>query len=150
VIDEESGFQVGIEDVFLGDTGLTLNADYQGTFEGDRELYGADLRYYVLPLGSVVNLAPVVGYRRLNLDSDAFDGLHAGLRAVLALSRTGAADLALTQSWIEPGSDAEVGLTTLSVGYAVSDRLRLSTDIQAQNSTQGKDTRFGIGLEWML
>jgi hypothetical protein len=68
---------------------------------------------------------------------------------MLALSRTGAADVSLTQSFVSPGSNEEVGITTLSVGYAITRNLRLSTDIQKQNSREDKDSRVGIVLEWM-
>ncbi len=68
---------------------------------------------------------------------------------LLVLSRGGAADIAITQSWVAPGTAEEVGLTTLSIGYAVTHNLRLSTDIQKQNSRQSKDNRVGIILEWM-
>jgi hypothetical protein len=148
--DQASGFNVGIEDVFIGRTGLTVSADYQSTFEGDRQAYGADLRYYVRPLGSYINVAPVVGYRYLETDEYTTDDINLGLRFLLALSRTGAADISLTQTWVAPGSNEEVGITTLSVGYALTENLRISTDIQKQNSSFNKDSRVGIVLEWML
>lgn len=148
--DDASGWHIGVEDVFLGRTGLTLSADYQTTFDGDRQAGGADLRYYVLPLGSYVNLAPVVGYRALETTRYASDGVNLGVRLLLVPSRTGAADISLTQTWVAPGSDQEVGLTTLSVGYALTGNLRLSTDLQKQNARQRKDSRVGISLEWMF
>jgi hypothetical protein len=149
--DDASGVHVGVEDVFIGQTNLTVSGDYQASFNGDREAYGSELRYYVLPLGSSVNVAPVVGYRRLEGDRYSTDGVNLGVRLQLQLSRTGAADVALTQSWVNPGSDSEeVGLTTLTFGYAVTRQLRLSTDIQKQNAPEQKDSRVGIGLEWML
>jgi hypothetical protein len=149
--DQASGVHVGVEDVFIGKSHLTVSADYQAAFNGSREAYGSDLRYYVLPLGSAVNVAPVVGYRRVEGDRYATDGVNLGVRLQLQLSRTGAADVALTQSWVNPGSDSEeVGLTTLTFGYAVTRQLRLSTDIQKQNAPEQKDSRVGIGLEWML
>jgi hypothetical protein len=148
--DQAGGFNVGIEDVFIGQTGLTISADYQETFEGDRQAYGADLRYYVRPLGSYINVAPVIGYRHLETDEYTTDDINLGLRFLLALSRTGAADISLTQTWVAPGRDEEVGITTLSVGYAITENLRLSTDVQKQNSSFNKDSRVGIVLEWML
>lgn len=148
--DQAGGFNVGIEDVFIGQTGLTVSADYQATFEGDRQAYGTDLRYYVRPLGSYVNIAPVIGYRYLETDEYTTDDINLGLRFLLALSRTGAADISLTQTWVAPGRDQEVGITTLSVGYALTEDLRISTDIQKQNSSFNKDSRVGIVLEWML
>lgn len=155
--DQAAGWHVGVEDIFLGETGLTLSADYQATFTNDseedgpdeREAYGVDLRYYVRPLGSYVNIAPVLGYRNLETDLYATDGVHVGVRVLWVLSRTGAADIAVTQSWVSPGSDEEVGLTTLSFGYAVTENLRLSTDIQKQNSRFRKDSRVGLSVEWM-
>ncbi len=147
---QAGGLNVGIEDVFLGHTGLTLSADYQTAFNGRRESWGTDLRYYVRPLGSSINVAPVIGYRHLETTRYATDGVNVGLRLLLVPSRTGAADIAVTQSWVAPGSEAEVGLTTLSFGYALTHNLRLSTDIQQQNSRFRKDSRVGIGLEWML
>lgn len=145
-----SGFQVGVEDVFVGRSGLTVSGEYHQTFEGDRRAYGADLHYYVLPLGSYINVAPVVGYRHLETDRYTTDGANVGLRVLLALSRTGAADISFTQSWVAPGSSEEVGLSTLSFGYALTHDLRLSTDLQKQNSPEGKDSRVGVVLEWML
>lgn len=148
--DQAGGFNAGIEDVFIGETGLTVSADYQATFEGDRQAYGADFRYYIRPLGSYINVAPVIGYRHLETDEYTTDDINLGLRFLLALSRTGAADISLTQTWVAPGRDEEVGITTLSVGYAITENLRLSTDIQKQNSSFNQDSRVGIVLEWML
>ena len=148
--DDAAGLHLGIEDVFIERTGLTLSAEYQATFDGEDVAVGAELRYYVLPLGSYVNLAPVVGYQHFNIDDEDMGGVHLGGRLMLALSRTGAADLSLAHGWVAPGSDDEVGISTLSLGYAVSDRLRLSTDLERRGSRQGEDHRLGIGLEWML
>jgi hypothetical protein len=146
---QAAGFNVGVEDVFIGRTGLTVSGDYQRSFNGKRESYGTDLRYYVLPLGSYVNFAPQVGYRNLTTGNFSTDGVNVGAKLMLALSRTGAADVSLTQSFVSPGNRDEVGITTLSFGYAVTHNLRLSTDIQKQNSREEKDSRVGIVLEWM-
>lgn len=146
---QAGGVNVGVEDVFVGRTGLTVSGEYQAAFNGEREAYGGDLRYYLRPLGSYVNVAPVVGYRHLETDEYSTDGVNVGARLLLVLSRGGAADFSLTQSWVSPGTDEEVGLTTLSFGYAFTRNLRLSTDIQKQNSRQSKDSRVGIVLEWM-
>lgn len=147
--DDAGGVNVGVEDIFIGRTGLTVSGDYQASFNGDRETVGADLHYYLLPLGNYVNVAPVVGYRYLQSNDYSTDGVNVGLKLRLALSRTGAADISLTQSFVSPGGSNEVGLTTLSVGYALTNHLRLSTDIQKQNSIAAKDSRVGIVLEWM-
>lgn len=145
---QASGINLGVEDIFIGDH-FTVSGDYQTAFNGDRTAYGADLRYYVRPLGSYVNFAPLVGYRHLKTADYSIDGVNLGVRLLLVLSRNGAADIAIAQSWVSPGTDAEVGLTTLSVGYAVTRELRISTDIQKQNSRESKDSRVGIVLEWM-
>lgn len=147
--DGADGAIAGVEDVFIGKSGLTVSGDIQTTFDGDRITYGGDLRYYVLPLGGYINIAPVLGYRHLETDRYTAEGLHVGAKLMLVLSRGGAADISLTQSWVSPGTNEEVGLTTLSAGYAVTRNLRVSTDIQKQNARQDKDTRLGVVFEWM-
>lgn len=147
---QAAGWNAGIEDLFLGRTGLTVSGNYQGSFNGDRQAYGGDLHYYVLPLGSSFNVAPVLGYRNLQTDRYDTDGLHVGFRIRWVPSRTGAADITLTQGWVAPGSSDEVGISTLSLGYAVTDQLRISTDLEKQNAPAQKDSRVAIVLEWML
>jgi len=138
-----SELQLGIEDLRIYRTNFTASANYQYSN------WGADLRYYVRPLGSYVNVAPVIGYRHLNVQGQSIDGANIGIRALFVFSRGGGADISLTQSWVAPFSADETGLTTLSIGYAVTHNLRLSTEFQRQNSPIQKESRIGIGLEWM-
>lgn len=147
---QAAGVNIGIEDAFIGSSGLTVSGDYETTFNGKREAYGTNVNYYLRPLGSYVNIAPVVGYRHLETDRYSTDGVNLGAKLLLVLSRGGGADISLTQSWVAPGSSEEVGLTKLSVGYAVTRNLRVSTDIEKQNARQGKDSRVGIVFEWMI
>ncbi len=148
--DNTGGINLGIEDIFIERTGLTISADYQSAFNGDRNAYGADLHYFVLPLGNYFNLAPIVGYRYVQSNDFNTDGLHLGLRLMLAFSRTGGGDISLSQSYISPGGSEEVGITSLSVGYAVTSKLRLSTDLEWQNSIEDHDSRAGINLEFLF
>jgi hypothetical protein len=147
--DNKGGFNVGVEDISIARTGLTLSANYDRVFEGDRSTFGVDLNYYLLPLGSYVNVAPVVGYRNITTGPYETDGVAVGGKIIFPLSRTGAADLTFSQLFVSPGSADEVGISTLSAGYAVTPHLRISTDIQKQNSLGEKDSRVGIVLEWM-
>lgn len=148
--DHAAGLHVGVEDIFIDRSGFTVSADYQTAFDGEREAYGSDLRYYVLPLGDYVNLAPVVGYRSIAGEDYQTDGVNVGFRVLVIPSRTGAADLSFTQTWVAPGSEQEVGVSTLTVGYAITNQLRVAADVQKQNAPQAKDSRVGIGLEWMF
>ena len=148
--DNAAGINFGVEDVFIDRTGLTISADYQTAFNGDRTAFGADLHYFLLPLGNYVNFAPLVGYRYVQSNDFNTDGLHLGLRLMLAFSRTGAGDISLSQSFISPGSSEEVGITSLAVGYAVTSILRLSTDLEWQNSIEDRDRRVGINLELLF
>lgn len=148
--DNASGIAIGLEDLFIGQTGLTVSADYQTAFERDRVSYGANLRYYVLPLGDRVNVAPVVGYRSIETEEAAVEGVDLGVRFLLVPSRTGAADLSFTQTWVIPGTDTTVSLSTLTFAYAVTDDLRLATDLQLQHTSEATDSRVGVGLEWMF
>lgn len=147
--EQAGGVNIGFEDLFIGRSRLTVSGEYQMAFRAENISYGGDLHYYLRPLGSYINIAPLVGYRHLQTDEYSTDGVNVGARLMLVLSRGGAADISLTQSWVAPGTAEEVGLTTLSFGYAVTRNLRLSTDIQKQNSRQSKDSRVGIVLEWM-
>ncbi len=145
------GFGAAVEDVFLvAGTGLSASADYSRSWNGDRASYGGEARYYLLPLGGYVNIAPTVGYRSLHTPAYQTDGLDVGLRLMLVPSRGGGADLALSQRWVAPGSEGEVGITSLAIGYAVTRQLRLGTDFQLQNSRFGQDSRFGLSLELLL
>lgn len=147
--DHTSGYYLGVQDVFLGRTPLTLSAEYSANGRGDRELIGVDAQYYLLPLGWYGNVAPVVGYRAVNNDTFSSDGINVGLRIILIPSRTGAADLSLTQSWVSPGTPDEVGLTTFSAGYAVTEDVRLATDIQTQNTRERQESRVSVLVEWL-
>ena len=148
--DDAAGINLGIEDIFINRTGLTISADYQFAFNGNRNAVGADLHYFLLPLGSYINVAPLLGYRYVQSNDFNTDGLHVGLRLMLAFSRTGAGDISLSQSFISPGGNEEVGITSLSFGYGVTSKLRLSTDLEWQNSIEDNDRRAGINLELLL
>ena len=146
---QSGGFHLAIDDVFLGRSGLSASANYDATFNGNRSAYGADAQYYLLPLGGYINITPLVGFRHLQTDKYNRDGLNLGLKLMLIPSRGGGADIALSQSWVGLGSSTETGLTTLSLGYALTNHLRLSTDIQQQNARESYDSRVGVGVEWM-
>lgn len=148
--DSTGGIYVGVQDVFVGRTPLTLSADYATNGRGDRQEFGIDAQYYVLPLGWYGNVAPVIGYREIETPSFESSGMNLGLRVILIPSRTGTADLSVTQSWVAPGTDREVGLTTFAAGYAIAEDLRIGTDIQIQNTRERQESRVGILLEWML
>lgn len=148
--DSTSGFVVGVEDVFFGEMPLTLSADYQQNFRGDRTAYGADLHYYLLPLGGYFNVSPIAGYRYAEAGDDyQIGGAHLGVRARFVPSRTGAADITLDQSWIV-GDSETLSLTQINVGYAITSDLRLSTDFEWQSSADSGDSRVGVNLEWSL
>lgn len=150
------GFVVAVDDVFLGDTPLTVSADYQqnftdGSSSADYRLaYGADLHYYILPLGGYFNVSPIVGYRHAESGDDySVDGAHLGVRARFVPSRTGAADITLDQSWIVGGSES-LNITQLNLGYAITQNLRLGADFEWQSTQDEGDSRVGINLEWSL
>lgn len=147
--DHTDGFLVGLEDVFVSRTPLTFSAEYARNGRGDRESVGIDARYYLLPLGSYVNLSPVIGYRAIEIGDFDSAGVNIGLRALIIPSRTGAAELSIAQTWIAPGTDREVGQTTFTAAYAVTPNLRIATDIQLHRSPAGDDSRVGILLEWL-
>jgi hypothetical protein len=146
---QTGGFHLAVDDVFFGKGGLSASANYNFASSGVRKAYGADAQYYLLPLGGYLNITPLVGFRHLETDKYNRDGLNLGVKLMLVPSRGGGADIALSQSWVGLGGSDETGLTTLSVGYALTHNLRLSTDIQQQNAKENHDSRVGFGIEWM-
>ncbi len=146
---QSGGVHAAVDDVFLGTSGISASANYNSASSGIRTAYGADAQYYLFPLGGYVNITPLVGFRHLETDKYNRDGLNLGMKLMLVPARGGGADLALSQSWVGLGSSTETGLTTLSIGYALTNNLRLSTDIQQQNAKENYDSRVGFGIEWM-
>ncbi len=150
---DQFGIMLAIEDLGIPETRLTLNADYRISLDSDdAETYGASLRYYALPLGHHLNFAPVVGYRSIQVTSGdrLSEGLEIGFHAHAALSRSGAASVAVQQTWTDPGTDTEVGTTTLTAAYAVTSHLRVAIDLQQQNSRVSQEDSVGFILEWKL
>ncbi len=88
--DDERGLAIGIEDVFIGNLPLTVNADYVANFDDEdnnRTAYGAHLRYYMLPLGGYVNVAPIVGYRHVEAVDYSESGVQVGFQVKVIPSR---------------------------------------------------------------
>lgn len=142
-------FNVSIKDLRLGHTHATINADFHMA-SNSYQTWGADLHYYVYPLGSYINIAPVVGYRDLKTNFHSTSGTNLGFRLLLVLTHGGGTDISFTQTWIALGSDEEAGLSTLSFGYALNKQVRLSTNLQRQNTKRGVNSHIGVGIEWML
>ena len=143
-----SGLGVGVTDLWVGNSALTVDGQYATNF-GSRQSLNLNLNYYLLPLGYYANIAPSVGYGSIVTGDYSTDGINVGGKITLALSRTGAADIVFSQNFISPGSANEVGISTLSVGYAIAENWRISTDLQQQNSIAQRDNRVGVYLEWM-
>jgi hypothetical protein len=143
---QAGGWDVSVKEVLLGRSGIGLNADYHG--RSNRNSYGIEANYYVLPLGGYFNLTPVVGYRRIDTDAYQRDGVNVGAKLLLVPARGGGGDIALQQSWLQVGTAEEVGISSISTGYALTSQLRLSAEIQWQNSREAQESRVGIGLEW--
>ena len=148
--DDLTGVKIAIEDIFLGRTGLTISADYQTSFNNNRVNTGTDLHYFLFPLGGFVNVAPIVGYRYVESSDFNTDGVNLGLRVMLALSRTGAADISLSQSFVSPQGDREIGLFRIGVGYSFTSDIRISTDWKIENSKEDKDNSLSIGLQYLF
>ncbi|MDJ0730802.1 MAG: hypothetical protein QNJ33_12490 [Crocosphaera sp.] len=146
--EHDGGLNISVDDIFIGRTGLTISGDYETSF-GERDAGGVNLQYYLLPLGYYVNVAPVVGYRAISTNNYSEDGVNIGGKVIFPLSRSGAADISVSQTFVSPGDDDEVGITNLSFGYAITKQIRLATEIEKQNSRVKKDSQFSLILEWM-
>jgi hypothetical protein len=146
---QSGGWDASINEVLLGRSGVGLNADYHGRFDSDRNSYGVEANYYLLPLGGYFNVAPVVGYRKINTNAYQRDGVNVGAKVILVPARGGGGDITLQQTWLKLGTPEEVGIASISTGYAVTNQLRVAGEIQLQNSRESQESRVGIGLEWM-
>lgn len=149
------GFFIGVEDVFLGNTPMTLSGEYTTSLNddsrsgNDRLAVGGNLKYYLLPLGSYINIAPVIGYKAIETGDYQTDGLDVGIKIIFAISPQGAADISLSQNFISPTSSEEVGITEIRAGYALNKDIRLSAGMAWQNSLKNSDSQINLGLEWM-
>ncbi len=151
---DRSGISVGVEDLFIKPSfPVTFSAAGNTTFDGDRADFAARANYYLLPLGSRINIAPTVGYQTFSSENHnrKYDreGLEIGAKIQLNLSRSGASNITLSQQFVNLSGDQEMGITTLSTGYAISKQWRIATEIQKHNSTAAKESRVGLFLEWM-
>lgn len=152
---DAGGIFVGIEDIFIGNTPLTLSAKYSQDISNssppqlDRMSVGANVQYYLFPLGSYINIAPVLGYRHIETAGYQTGGVNMGVRLGLIFSPQGAGDIFITQSFVSPTGNEEVGITEINVGYAITKNIRLATEIGWQNSIKQNDSQVSIGFEWM-
>ncbi|NUN66301.1 hypothetical protein HCU40_16475 [Pseudanabaena biceps] len=144
------GIEAGVEDLFLGQSPLTVSGGFQSELSGRESEIQANLRYYVLPLGSYWNIAPVIGYRQLNQsDRPQISGLDIGLQGILVLSPQ-SSDIRLSHTFTSPQGNLELSTTTLSTSYALTNNLRLGTKIEWRRSPLVYDSRVGFLLELAL
>lgn len=148
--DNSLGIETGVSDVFVGRSPLTLNAGYQTELSGRESELNADLRYYLLPLGSYWNVSPVVGYRQLNqFNRPQISGLDVGVQGILVLSPH-SSEIRLSHTFTAPNTDLELSKTILSTSYAITSNLRLGTKIEWRRSPIIFDSRVGFLLELAL
>jgi hypothetical protein len=147
--DQSLGFDVGLQDLFLGGTPATFSASFQREFSDRQTNLNGEFRYYLLPLGGYFNITPLVGYRYMNFFGESVSGVDLGIQGILVFSPR-SSDLRLSQSFTSPLGDKETSITTLSTSYGLSNRLSLSSSIQWRRSPVGADSRVGFYLEWRL
>jgi len=142
-----SAVTIGLEDLRLSPTPITLSSHFSSG--GPISSFGVDAQTYLLPLGGYINIAPVVGWRSLSSSNIQNQGLNLGAKLMLIPSRGGGADVAFQQTWVNVGSDREVGIGKVSVGYAIAPQLRLATTIERWQGQAISETRGSLLLEWM-
>jgi hypothetical protein len=144
------GIEAGVEDLSVGSSPLTVSGSYQAELSGRESEIQANLRYYILPLGSYWNLTPIVGYRQFNqMDRPQISGLDIGLQGILVLSPN-SSDLRLSHTFTDPRGSLEMSTTMLSTSYGITNNLRLGTKIEWRRSPLIYDSRVGILLELAL
>jgi hypothetical protein len=146
--DQNLGFAIALDDLFIGRSPLTFSAGFEQEFARSSSNLDLNLRYYLLPLGDYFNLAPQIGYRAVAIADQPFlSGLDFGIQGIFALSPR-SADIRIAQTWTSIGSNSEISTTKLSASYAILPQLRLGSSIQWQRSPIRADSRVGIGLEF--
>ncbi len=141
------GLSLGLEDLRIGSTPVTLSASYRASRSDST--WGIDVQPYLFPLGGYINVAPVVGIRSLSTATTQTTGLNLGARLLLVPSRGGGADVTLQQTWTAIGTDQEMSIGKISVGYAIAPKLRIATDLERWNGRSVSETRASLLLEWM-
>ncbi|NJK35688.1 MAG: hypothetical protein HC919_12465 [Oscillatoriales cyanobacterium SM2_2_1] len=134
----------------FGRSPVTLSARYQAAFSGRESGFDANVRYYLLPLGSYFNLAPQVGWRSLDRPGQGtISGVELGVQAIFSLSPK-SADVRLSHTLTAPNSSQETSITTLAVSYALTAELRLGSRLEWRRSPLFDDYRVGILLDFAL
>lgn len=149
---DPDAWTVGLEDVRLFDR-LTVSGDYRRGFEGgegsSERQFGSALRYYLAPLGSLVNVAPVVGYRQVEGLDQTLRGVELGAHAVL-IPAPGAADLTLSYTWISPSADQPTAtLAQVTSAYTLTPSIRVGARYRRFSYAGDPDTSFGMIVEWI-
>lgn len=146
-----SGWSLGISDLYLLER-LSLSSTYQQSLDRPQDAtFGSNLRYFVAPVGSRLNLAPQVGYGRLDQFERFLSGPQYGAYVVLALD-PGAADLTLSYNWLDPNRSTQEGGATvgeITSSYALSPSTRLAARYTWRHSTITKDQDLSLILEWV-
>ena len=126
---------------------LTLSGDYRAAFDDQRDIeFGSSVRYYLRRRGAYFNIAPDLGFRRLDLADNVSEGLSVGLVGTISLApRT--ADLVVTYRLLEPASAAEATLGSVVAAYHLSPEIRLAGQANWRNSNNQNDLAAGIFLE---
>jgi hypothetical protein len=145
--DNRLGLDLGIEDLFIGASPVTLSGSYQTLFPTPESSFDLKARYYVLPLGSYVNIAPQVGYRQVNaLNERSVSGVEVGLQGILVLSPR-SADLRFSHGFTNFATNAELSVTAVTASYALGRNFWLGSKIEWRRSPLQSDSRVGIMLE---
>lgn len=146
-------WSVGLEDVPLFHR-LTVSGDFQhrtdqsGTIE--TQTYGSNLRYYLAPLGSQVNVSPLLGYRQLHQSDQGWGTVQLGAHAVF-IPAPGAADLTVSYSWLTP-TDSDQPTSTLAqvtTAYTITPDLRVGARYRYEGNRLDQDATFGLIVEWI-
>ena len=140
------GLSLGLEDLRIGRTPVTLSASYSYS---PTVSWGIDVQHYIFPLGGYMNVAPVIGIRSLSTSTTQTTEFNLGARLLLVPSRGGGADVTLQQTWMAIGTDREIGIGKISVGYAIAPKLRIATDLERWHGRSIGETRASLLLEWM-
>jgi hypothetical protein len=120
----------------------------EGNYDSINE--GVSLDYYSRGLGHRLNIAPTIGYDSIEIEDRSRSGMSLGVKVLLFGAGDGG-DGSISHRFVNPGEGSkEMGITSLSFGYALTPGMRLATDFNFYRTIKHQEDQFKLNLEFLL
>ncbi|NJN76292.1 MAG: hypothetical protein HC796_08980 [Synechococcaceae cyanobacterium RL_1_2] len=137
-------FGVNLRRVNIPGTRWVIEGNYDPINEG------VSLDYYSRALGHRLNIAPTIGYDSIEIEDRSRSGISLGVKVLLFGAGDGG-DGSVSHRFVNPGEGSkEMGITSLSLGYALTSQIRLATDFNFYRTIKYQEDQFKLNLEFLL